>query len=150
MNEFFSPAITGLADAVPLFLVATGLSIVYRVTGTVNFAQGAFYMVGAYVAYAVTGEIGPGGGAFGLIVGVLAATLLVGALAFGVEFALMRRAYKLALPLQLLVTFAVALIAQDVILEVWGPRALDQRCRRPNRQHNSSKASLRSAPTTSC
>ena len=116
MDALLSPAITGLAEAVPLFLVATGLSIVYRVTGTVNFAQGAFFMIGAYASYAFAGD----GGAFGLIVAIVMATVLVGLLGFVVEFALMRRTYRLPLPLQLLSTFAVALIAQDIIMEIWG------------------------------
>ncbi len=120
MNALVSPAITGLAEAVPLFLVATGLSIVYRVTGTVNFAQGAFFMIGAYASYAFAGD----GDAFGLMLAIVMAAVLVGLLGFVVEFALMRRTYRLPLPLQLLSTFAVALIAQDIIMEIWGAEPL--------------------------
>ncbi len=120
MDALVSPAISGLAEAVPLFLVATGLSIVYRVTGTVNFAQGAFFMIGAYASYAFAGEAG----AVSLVLAIVMATALVGVLGFVVEFALMRRTYQLPLPLQLLSTFAVALIAQDIIMEIWGAEPL--------------------------
>ncbi|NLS75570.1 hypothetical protein E3H11_43845, partial [Bradyrhizobium brasilense] len=41
----------GLASAASLFLVASGLSIIFGVTRIVNFAHGAFYMLGAYVAF---------------------------------------------------------------------------------------------------
>ena len=43
--------LTGLASAASLFLVASGLSIIFGVTRIVNFAHGAFYMLGAYLAY---------------------------------------------------------------------------------------------------
>ena len=46
--------LTGLASAASLFLVASGLSIIFGVTRIVNFAHGAFYMLGAYVAYTLT------------------------------------------------------------------------------------------------
>ena len=44
-------ALTGLSSASALFLVASGLSIIFGVTRVVNFAHGSFYMVGAYIAY---------------------------------------------------------------------------------------------------
>src|SRR5437764_746162 len=46
--------LTGLASAASLFLVASGLSIIFGVTRIVNFAHGAFYMLGAYVAFTLT------------------------------------------------------------------------------------------------
>jgi ABC-type branched-subunit amino acid transport system permease subunit len=46
--------LTGLAGASALFLVASGLSIIFGVTRIVNFAHGAFYMLGAYIAYSLT------------------------------------------------------------------------------------------------
>ena len=46
--------LTGLASAASLFLVASGLSIIFGVTRIVNFAHGAFYMLGAFVAYSQT------------------------------------------------------------------------------------------------
>ena len=51
--------ITGLASACSLFLVASGLSIIFGVTRIVNFAHGAFYMLGAYVAYSAIEKLGP-------------------------------------------------------------------------------------------
>ena len=56
--------LTGLASAASLFLVASGLSIIFGVTRIVNFAHGAFYMLGAYLAFTLTerfsGALGSG------------------------------------------------------------------------------------------
>ena len=50
MDLIFIQALNGLASASSLFLVASGLSIIFGVTRIVNFAHGSFYMLGAYVA----------------------------------------------------------------------------------------------------
>ena len=47
---YFAQLLTGLANASSLFLVASGLSIIFGVTRIVNFAHGSFYMLGAYLA----------------------------------------------------------------------------------------------------
>ena len=51
MSVYLIQALSGLAHAASLFLVASGLSIIFGVTRIVNFAHGSFYMVGAYAAY---------------------------------------------------------------------------------------------------
>ena len=62
--------LTGLASAASLFLVASGLSIIFGVTRIVNFAHGAFYMLGAYVAFTLTERFS---GAFGFWGGIVIA-----------------------------------------------------------------------------
>ena len=69
--------LTGLASAASLFLVASGLSIIFGVTRIVNFAHGAFYMLGAYVAFTLTEYFS---GAFGFWGGIVVAALTVAAL----------------------------------------------------------------------
>ena len=64
--------LTGLASAASLFLVASGLSIIFGVTRIVNFAHGAFYMLGAYVAFTLTERFS---GAFGFWGGIVIAAL---------------------------------------------------------------------------
>jgi branched-chain amino acid transport system permease protein len=51
LSFYFVQFVTGLASASSLFLVASGLSIIFGVTRVVNFAHGAFYMLGAYIGY---------------------------------------------------------------------------------------------------
>src|SRR5580692_1190591 len=48
--------LSGLASAASLFLVASGLSLIFGVTRIVNFAHGAFFMIGAYLAFTLTDE----------------------------------------------------------------------------------------------
>ena len=50
--------INGLADACAMFLVASGLSLIFGVTRIVNFAHGSFYMLGVYVAYSIASRFG--------------------------------------------------------------------------------------------
>ena len=52
--------LTGLASASALFLVASGLSLIFGVTRIVNFAHGSFYMLGLYGAVALTTALGAG------------------------------------------------------------------------------------------
>ena len=74
--------LTGLASAASLFLVASGLSIIFGVTRIVNFAHGAFYMLGSYVAFTLTERFSD---AFGFWAGILAAALIVAAIGVLVE-----------------------------------------------------------------
>ena len=80
--------LTGLASAASLFLVASGLSIIFGVTRIVNFAHGAFYMLGAYVAFTLTDRFD---GAFGFWGGIVAASVIVAAIGAVVEIGLLRR-----------------------------------------------------------
>ena len=59
MSFYLVQFVTGLASACSLFLVASGLSIIFGVTRIINFAHGAFYMLGAYVAYTAIDRLGP-------------------------------------------------------------------------------------------
>ena len=74
MAFYFVQFLTGLASAASLFLVASGLSIIFGVTRIVNFAHGAFYMLGAYVAFTLTERFS---GTFGFWGGIVVAALVV-------------------------------------------------------------------------
>ncbi|MDB5590878.1 ABC transporter permease [Enterovirga sp.] len=113
--------LTGLAGACSLFLVASGLSIIFGVTRIVNFAHGAFYMAGAYVAYSLTTRFSGGLGFWG---GLVAAALVVAALGALIEIVLLRRIYHAPELFQLLATFGVTLIFQDLSVMIWGPEDL--------------------------
>ncbi len=115
-------ALTGLASAASLFLVAVGLSLVFGVTRIVNFAHGSFYMLGAYLAYTVAAA--SGGGLAGFIGGAVAAAAGLAALGLIVEIGLLRRLYAAPELLQLVATFAVVLLIQDMTLALWGPEDL--------------------------
>jgi branched-chain amino acid transport system permease protein len=114
--------LTGLASAASLFLVAVGLSIIFGVTRIVNFAHGSFYMLGAYVAYSLVEALG--GGALGFWGAVLLAALAVGAIGVVVEVLVLRRIYRAPELFQLLATFGVVLVVQDLAQWIWGPEDL--------------------------
>jgi branched-chain amino acid transport system permease protein len=113
--------LTGLASAASLFLVASGLSIIFGVTRIVNFAHGAFYMLGAYIAYTLTERFA---GALGFWGGLLAAALAVAAVGVLLEMILLRRIYRAPELFQLLATFGVTLVFEDLVILVWGPEDL--------------------------
>jgi branched-chain amino acid transport system permease protein len=116
-------ALNGLATASSLFLVASGLSIIFGVTRIVNFAHGSFYMLGAYIAWSLTGRataLGP----FGFWGGVAVAALAVGAVGAIIEASILRRLHRAPELYPLLATFGVVLIVQDATLAIWGPQDL--------------------------
>jgi branched-chain amino acid transport system permease protein len=113
--------LTGLASASSLFLAAAGLSIIFGVTRVVNFAHGALYMLGAYIAYTLTERFAGGFGFWAGIALAAACVALAGAL---LEAGLLRRIYKAPELFQLLATFGVTLVIEDLVILIWGPSDL--------------------------
>ncbi|UOM35105.1 ABC transporter permease [Acuticoccus sp. I52.16.1] len=121
MGFYFAQLLTGLANASSLFLIASGLSIIFGVTRVVNFAHGSLYMLGAYMAYTLVTTLP---GVFGFWTGVLlaaAGTAVVGA---AIEILILRRIYNSPELFQLVATFGVVLIVQDAALHIWGSEDL--------------------------
>ncbi|MEP4888176.1 MAG: ABC transporter permease, partial [Alphaproteobacteria bacterium] len=118
MSFIVVQAITGLASAASLFLIAVGLSIVFGVTRVVNFAHGSLYMLGAYLAFSFTAAIGDT--FVGYLAAILLAALVVGGLGAVMETSLLRRIYRAPELFQLLATFGVVLVVQDVTRLIWG------------------------------
>ena len=115
-------ALSGLASASSLFIIASGLTLVFGVTRIVNFAHGSFYMLGAYMAVTIVPwllQIERSPTLF--FAGVLISACVVGALGVAMEVLLLRRIYKVPELFQLLATFGVVLMVQDAVLHIWGP-----------------------------
>jgi branched-chain amino acid transport system permease protein len=113
--------LTGFASAASLFLAASGLSIIFGVTRIVNFAHGAFYMLGAYLAFTLTERFS---GATGFWGGIIAAALIAAAIGVLVEMVLLRRIYHVPELFQLLATFGLTLMVEDLVVLIWGPSDL--------------------------
>jgi branched-subunit amino acid ABC-type transport system permease component len=111
-------AISGVASAMFLFLVASGLSLIFGVSRIVNFAHGAFYMFGAYFAYAWVRALGPTGGQFWIM--LVLATVSVAVLGGVIEAVFLRRVYGADPIYQMVATFAFVLILGDVAKLIWG------------------------------
>jgi len=118
LSSIVLQVLTGLASASALFLVGSGLSLIFGVTRIVNFAHGSFYMLGLYGAVALTGFFAAG--PLGWWGGVLLAALAVAALGAVIETLLLRRLYGAPELYQLLATFALVLVIRDAALWLWG------------------------------
>jgi branched-chain amino acid transport system permease protein len=118
----FVQLLTGLAGASSLFLIAAGLTLIFGVSRVVNFAHGSLFMLGAYVAWSVLAHLPRTPGGFFL--GIVATALVLAALGALLEVALLRRLYRAPELLQLLATFGVVLMVQDVTQAIWGAEDL--------------------------
>jgi branched-chain amino acid transport system permease protein len=109
--------VNGLVLGGYYLLLALGLSLIFSVGGVVNLAHGAFYALGAYASLTV-------GQHFGWGAGVLLSPVLVGLLGIAFERLLLRRFYSADPILSLLVTFGLAMVAEQLIRMVWGAAPL--------------------------
>ncbi len=112
---------SGLLQGMLIFLVAAGMSIVFGLLDVLNFAQGAWFMLGAYIGFtvyeALPGEIG---GGWRFAAAALAATLVGAALGLVVEIGLIRPLYKRPI-FQILMTFGLATVMEEAVRLIWGP-----------------------------
>jgi len=122
MDAFAVQLLTGLASAATLFLIAAGLTVIFGVTRVVNFSHGSLYMLGCYLAWTILTRLPRDPAWFAL--GVLAAALATGLIGAALEVLLLRRIYRAPELLQLLATFGVVLIIQDLVPMIWGPNDL--------------------------
>lgn len=114
--------VSGLTAAMFLFIVASGLSLIFGVMRVLNFAHGSFYMLGAYMAWQITQGLMQMQGSFWIA--VLGAGCSVGALGAVIERLLLRHLYNRPEIYQLLFTYALVLILGDVAKLLWGTQQL--------------------------
>ncbi len=114
----FSQFMGGLTTAMFLFLIASGLSLVFGVMRVINFAHGSFYMVGAYLAWQAMQWLHPVAGGFWLA--TLFAASGVAVLGAVVERLFFRSLYGREELYQLLFTYALVLILGDAAKFIWG------------------------------
>jgi len=107
----------GLTRAAILFIVAAGLTLVFGVLRVINMAHGSLYMVGAFIAASVMQQVG-GAGSFW--VALVVAPVAVGLIGAIVEFGVLRRIYQAEHVVQLLATYALILIFDDLVKMTWG------------------------------
>jgi branched-chain amino acid transport system permease protein len=122
---FFS-VLNGLVFGMLLFMLSSGLTLIFGMMGVLNFAHASFYMLGAYVAYTVGRHVG-------FWPALLLAPLLVGLLGALVERYGLRRVHRFGHLAELIFTFGVAIVIEEIVQLVWGrpaksyevPAALD-------------------------
>ncbi|MEK7715198.1 MAG: branched-chain amino acid ABC transporter permease [candidate division NC10 bacterium] len=114
----FGQSLSGLTAAMFLFLVASGLSLIFGVLGVLNFAHGSFYMLGAYTAYQIVQWLGRDPGSFWWA--ALGAAVTIAILGGLIERFLFRHLYGADVLYQLLFTYALVLILSDAAKVLWG------------------------------
>src|SRR5258708_14296892 len=121
MVAFANILLGGVFHAAVLFLVAAGLQVVFGVQKIFNLACGSFYALGAYFGVsAVSWYIGAGGPPTFFIVPLVVAGILIGVTGVVVERGLLQFVYERDETFQLLLTFAVVLMMEDMIRLTWG------------------------------
>ncbi|MBB1076093.1 branched-chain amino acid ABC transporter permease [Rhodoferax sp. 4810] len=112
-------SLNGLQFGLMLFLLAAGLTLVFGIMDMINLAHGSIYMVGAYLVASIT--LASGSFWLGLVGGVLA-TAVVGAL---LELTVLRRLYQRDHLSQVLGTFALLLMSNELVRMIWGAQPLE-------------------------
>jgi branched-chain amino acid transport system permease protein len=107
--------LAGLSKGMFIWLVASGLTLIFGVLGVLNFAHGALYMLGAYFCYTLLSFMGDN-----FWLGLILGPLCVCAVGFIMERFFLRHVYRLELPYQLLLTFAFVLLFDDLVKIIWG------------------------------
>jgi branched-chain amino acid transport system permease protein len=110
---FLLQVLNGLLDGVYYLLIALGLSLIFSLGGIVNLAHGAFYAIGAYLTVVLSPHIGFGGS-------LVASPGLVALLGILFERVLFRRFYREDPILSLLVTFGLAMVAEQLLRMIFG------------------------------
>jgi len=119
--------VAGLAMGLLIFIMASGLTLVFGLMDVMNFAHGLFIAIGAYVAASVMKLFASAAGAdsflvnlYALVPAVLAATLVAGALGLAFERVIIRPVYGQHLK-QILITTGGMIVAEQLIHVLWGP-----------------------------
>jgi len=119
--------INGLSQGMLLFIIASGLTLVFGVLRVINFAHGSLYMIGAFVAYSVSTLLA-GESLFSFLLLLLIVPPILSIVGFFLETSLFRRVYRQEHLVQLLLTYALVLILDDLVRVVWGgdPRSVSR------------------------
>lgn len=115
--------VNGLMEGMMLFLIASGLTLIFGVPRIINFAHGSLYMLGAFLTYALVPLIGPGT-VSGFFAAVLLSGVLVAMIGAGFEMLALRRIYGTDPLMQLIITVALVYIVRDLVRWVWGPNSV--------------------------
>ncbi len=114
LANFFIQLLNSVQYGLLLFLLAAGLTLIFGIMGVVNLAHGAFYMLGAYMAYALTAAWG------NLALAIAVGTLLSVAFGWLLEKILFRHFYHRSHLDQVLLTFGVIYIFEELRSMLWG------------------------------
>jgi len=119
--EFFTISIlNGISYGLLLFMLSSGLTLIFSMMGVLNFAHASFYMLGAYFAYTTTQLVG-------FWPALFIAPLIVALLGAAFEKYCLRRVHEFGHVPELLITFGLSFIILEVVQLVWGTSSVDYR-----------------------
>ena len=113
LTLFIQQVLNGLLDGVYYLLIALGLSLIFSLGGIVNLAHGAFYAIGAYLTIVLAPHVGFGGA-------IIASPVLVALIGIVIERGLFRHFYRRDPILSLLLTFGLAMVAEQALRMIFG------------------------------
>jgi branched-chain amino acid transport system permease protein len=114
LEVFIFATLNGLVTGLLLFMLASGLTLIFSMMGVLNFAHASFYMLGAYFAYSISLH-------FGFWTGLIFAPLIVGCLGAAVERYGLRRVHQSGHVAELVFTFGLAFLIEEAVQFFWGP-----------------------------
>src|SRR6476659_6662763 len=120
MEFFLIQLLNSLSYGLLLFMLSSGLTLIFSMMGVLNFAHASFYMLGAYFAFTVTQIVG-------YFPALVIAPLLVGCLGALFERYCLRRVHKFGHVPELLITFGLSFIVLEMVQLVWGTSSVDYR-----------------------
>src|SRR5215217_3808292 len=110
--------LNGLSYGLLLFMLSSGLTLIFSMMGVLNFAHASFYMLGAYIAYSISRYTG-------FWPGLVVAPIAVGVLGALFERSCLRRVHKFGHVPELLITFGLAFVIAELVLLIWGRTAVE-------------------------
>ncbi len=117
MEFFIISMLNGLSYGLLLFMLSSGLTLIFSMMGVLNFAHASFYMLGAYIGYTLS-EV------MGFWPALVLAPLVVGAMGALFERLCLRRVHKFGHVPELLITFGLSYVIVELVQLVWGRIAL--------------------------
>jgi branched-chain amino acid transport system permease protein len=118
MEFFLISSLNGLSYGLLLFMLSSGLTLIFSMMGVLNFAHASFYMLGAYVGYTLESRIG-------FWPALVLAPVLTGAAGALFESKVLRKVHKLGHVSELLVTFGLSYIVLELVQLLWGRVAVE-------------------------
>jgi branched-chain amino acid transport system permease protein len=118
MEFFFISMLNGVSYGLLLFMLSSGLTLIFSMMGVLNFAHASFYMIGAYIGYTLNEVVG-------FWVALFVAPFLTGLLGALFERLSLRRVHPFGHVPELLVTFGLSYIVLELVQLVWGRTAVE-------------------------
>jgi len=110
--------LNGLSYGLLLFMLSSGLTLIFSMMGVLNFAHASFYMLGAYFGYTLSGVVG-------FWPALVLAPVLTGAAGAVFESQVLRKVHKMGHVSELLVTFGLSYIVLELVQLIWGRVAVE-------------------------